>query len=99
MCSGHVFMNPTHEILQLAKDMNMDGRVHVVTFGVNTQMQEVKHALQDCIQSGYWLVLQNAHLAAPWTKDMLQFLKVAYKDITINTYSPHNSCQDKLKIV
>ena len=54
----------------------MEGRVHVVTCGVASQMSEVKHALLDCMQGGYWLVLQNAHLAETWTTDMLELIKV-----------------------
>ena len=41
----------------------MEGKVHIVTCGVSSQTQEIVHALTDCMQSGYWLVMQNAHLA------------------------------------
>ncbi len=61
---------------QFARDMDMDGRVHTVTFGVNTQMSEVKHALQESIQTGHWLVLHNAHLAETWPNDLLDLIKV-----------------------
>ena len=54
----------------------MEGRVHTVAFGVNTQMTEVKHALKDCMLTGYWLVLQNAHLAEEWEPELLELIKV-----------------------
>ena len=56
----------------------MEGKVHTVTFGVNTQMSEVKYALRDCMQSGYWLVLQNAHLSEAWGQELMQLIKVSY---------------------
>ena len=54
----------------------MEGRVHTVTFGVSTQMAEVKHALKDCMQTGFWLVLQNTHLAETWDQELIDLLKV-----------------------
>ena len=55
----------------------MEGKVHIVTCGVSSQTQEIVHALTDCMQSGYWLVMQNAHLAEPWNQQMLSMLKVS----------------------
>ena len=54
----------------------MDGRVHTVAFGASTQMTEVEHALKDCMLTGYWLVLHNAHLAEEWGPELLEFIKV-----------------------
>ena len=54
----------------------MEGKVHVVTCGVKNQAQEIVHAMKDCMQSGYWFVLQNAHLGEAWTHEMLDLLKV-----------------------
>ena len=54
----------------------MEGRVHTVSFGASTQMTEVEHALKDCMLTGYWLVLQNAHLAEEWGPALLELIKV-----------------------
>ena len=61
---------------QIAKDYGMEGRIHMVTFGVASQMAEVQQALQECMNAGYWLILQNAHLSQLWNNDMLDMLKV-----------------------
>ena len=63
-------------VRQLARENNMDGRVHTVAFGASTQMTEVEHALKDCMLTGYWLVLQNAHLAEEWGPELLELIKV-----------------------
>ena len=52
--------------------------MHVVTLGVHTQMHELQHAMEDCLLTGYWLVIQNAHLAEAWPEDTLTLIKVLY---------------------
>ena len=64
--------------MSFAKDSGMEGRVHVVTLGVHTQMHELQHAMEDCLLTGYWLVIQNAHLAEAWPEDTLTLIKVLY---------------------
>jgi hypothetical protein len=54
----------------------MEGKVHVVTCGIQSQLSELQHALQESMTDGYWLIIQNAHLSAPWNKDLLELLKV-----------------------
>ena len=88
---GHTFMPPSQQILSYAKEIGMEGKVHVVTCGVPSQMTEIHHALADCMQAGYWLVLQNAHLADSWSPQLLQLIKVrfhtmlAFKKLIVNT--------------
>ena len=72
-----VLLSPAHQVLQLAKSVGMEGKVHVVTCGGGGHMTEVQHALADSMTAGYWLVLNNAHLAQQaWSKDMLTLIKV-----------------------
>ena len=54
----------------------MEGKVKVMNFGVDGQVAEVKHAVEDCIQTGYWLLLQNYHLAEEPEQEFFQLLKV-----------------------
>ena len=75
---AHPFSTPVYEILQFAKEIGMEGKVHIVTCGVSSQTQEIVHALTDCMQNGSWLVMQNAHLAEPWNASMLAILKVGF---------------------
>ena len=69
-------MYPVADLVQFSRDVGHEGKVQVVTCGVSSQMTEVKMALQEAMTTGNWLVIQNAHLAETWTKDMLQLLKV-----------------------
>ncbi len=57
----------------------MEGKLLAVTFGVASQMSEATHALRDCVQAGYWLVLQNAHLADSWDEELLGLLQVCVR--------------------
>ncbi|XP_023931630.1 dynein heavy chain 6, axonemal-like [Lingula anatina] len=68
-------VDPVFHIHQLAKDMNMEGKVLVLSCGVPTQMREIKHALEECLHAGYWLVLQNCHLAESWSTELLDIIK------------------------
>ena len=80
---AHPFSTPIYEILQFAKENGMEGKVHIVTCGISNQSQEIIHALTDCMQSGYWFVLQNAHLGEAWTPEMLELLKVLLASCSI----------------
>lgn len=55
----------------------MEGRVKVMNFGVKGQMVEVTQAIEDCIQNGYWLLLQNYHLAEEPNPQFFKLLKVS----------------------
>lgn len=70
------YVNPAHEVKRLAKEVGMEGRVRVMNFGVVGLMSEVKQALEDCLQSGYWLLLQNYHLAEEPLQNYFDLLKV-----------------------
>ena len=69
-------MSPTHEVKRLAKEIGMEGKVRVMNFGVPGQMCEVRRALEDCIQNGYWLLLQNYHLAGEPEPEFYTLIKV-----------------------
>jgi len=73
---GFTYVTPTHEVKRLAKEVGMDGKVKVLNFGVKGQTAEAQHALEDCIQNGYWLLLQNYHLADKPQKTFFTLLKV-----------------------
>ncbi|XP_052095798.1 dynein heavy chain domain-containing protein 1-like isoform X11 [Mytilus californianus] len=72
---GYSYVSPTHEVKRLAKEIGMEGKVRVMNFGVPGQMCEVRHALEDCIQNGYWLLLQNYHLAEEPEQEFYILLK------------------------
>jgi hypothetical protein len=65
-------------VKRLAKEVGMEGKVKVMNFGVDGQVAEVKHAVEDCMQTGYWLLLQNYHLAEEPEQEFFQLLKVCY---------------------
>ncbi|GFR96322.1 dynein heavy chain domain-containing protein 1-like [Elysia marginata] len=60
---GYPSVSPAHELKRLAREVGMEGKVRILNFGVPTQMSEVMHALEDCLTTGHWLLLQNYHLA------------------------------------
>ncbi len=72
----YTLANPTQELFGLARDVGMEGRIHVVTCGDVTSGQNLTQVLKECMSAGYWLVLQNAHLGQPWPQDSVQLIKV-----------------------
>lgn len=83
---GLLLVNPANEIQQLAKEIGMEGRVRTIACGgAGVAMLELEQTLIDCIQSGYWLVVQNAHLhEEPFSRSMLNLFKVliSHKAVT-----------------
>ncbi|XP_048242736.1 dynein heavy chain domain-containing protein 1-like [Haliotis rufescens] len=72
---GYPYVSPAHEVKRLAREVGMDGKLRVMNFGVESQITEVKHAIEDCLQSGYWLLLQNYHLAGDPDSHFFSLLK------------------------
>ena len=70
-------MSPAHEVKRLAREVGMEGKVRVMNFGVDGQVSEARQAIEDCLQSGYWLLLQNYHLAEDPEPEFFQLLKVS----------------------
>ncbi|XP_070211333.1 dynein heavy chain domain-containing protein 1-like isoform X3 [Littorina saxatilis] len=60
---GQPYVSPVHEVKRLAREVGMEGKVRIINFGVRSQGSEVRQALDDCIHSGNWLLLQNYHLS------------------------------------
>lgn len=54
----------------------MEGKVCVLSFGVGSQMADVNQAIEDCMQAGHWLLLQNYHLAEEPNTSFFDLLKV-----------------------
>jgi len=74
-------VSPAHEVKRLAKELGMEGKVKVMNFGVEGQVEEARHALEDAVNTGYWLLLQNYHLADQPHTDFFQMLKVSHKTL------------------
>ena len=74
--TGLPYVSPVHEVKRLAKEIGMEGKIRVMNFGVKGQISEVRHALEDCIQNGYWLMLQNYHLAEEPEQEFFNLVKV-----------------------
>ncbi|XP_052798483.1 dynein heavy chain domain-containing protein 1-like isoform X5 [Mya arenaria] len=72
---GLPYVSPSHEVKRLAKELGMEGKVKVMNFGVPGQVAEAKQAVEDCINTGNWLLLQNYHLAEEPEPDFFQLLK------------------------
>nr|KAG5709412.1 hypothetical protein BaRGS_029261 [Batillaria attramentaria] len=74
---GQPYVSPVHEVKRLAREVGMEGKVRVMNFGVRSQGSEVRQALDDCIHSGNWLLLQNYHLADDPDPTFFFMLKVS----------------------
>ena len=83
---GLPYVSPSHEVKRLAKEVGMEGKVKVLNFGVNGQMSELRRVINECIQTGYWLLLQNYHLAEEPEQDFFNKLKVQIL-LLIHNYS------------
>lgn len=73
---GIPYVSPSHEVKRLAKEVGMEGKVKVMNFGVGGQASEVRQVVEDCLQTGYWLLLQNYHLSEEPEQEFFQLLKV-----------------------
>ena len=74
-----LFQHPARQVQQIAKEVGMEGRVRTVAFGVqdDCHLAEICQTLEDCAESGYWLIMQNVHLAEGlWTGKLLRLLQV-----------------------
>lgn len=74
--TGQPYISPVHEVKRLAREVGMEGKVRIINFGVRSQGSEVRQALDDCIHSGNWLLLQNYHLADQPDPQFFTMLKV-----------------------
>ena len=74
--TGQPYISPVHEVKRLAREVGMEGKVRIINFGVRSQGSEVRQALDDCIHSGNWLLLQNYHLADQPDPPFFTMLKV-----------------------
>ena len=85
MCvvTGQPYVSPVHEVKRLAREVGMEGKVRIINFGVRSQGSEVRQALDDCIHSGNWLLLQNYHLADEPDPPFFTTLKVGTTIIII----------------
>ena len=77
--TGQPYVSPVHEVKRLAREVGMEGKVRIINFGVRSQGSEVRQALDDCIHSGNWLLLQNYHLADEPDPPFFTMLKVGTK--------------------
>ncbi|XP_069111192.1 dynein heavy chain domain-containing protein 1-like isoform X2 [Argopecten irradians] len=92
---GNTYVTPAHEIKRLAKEVGMDGKVKVMNFGVKGQTSEARHALEECIQNGYWLLLQNYHLAEEPARSFFALLK----DIVYSKWVQHERRRQLTEVV
>jgi ferredoxin-like protein FixX len=70
--------HPVHEVFQLARENGMEGRVRVIACGAGVnQLSDIQLTFEDCVQSGYWLVIHNVHLIGKWNKPLLNLIKVS----------------------
>ena len=67
----------TNAVLQNAKDSGMEGKVHVVSCGLENQMMNMKNKILDSMESGHWCVIQNIHLVTEWANDIIELLRVS----------------------
>ena len=64
------------ELTRLADVCSMNGRLHIVNLGIDSQRSEAKNTLLCCFQTGDWLLLKNYHLANHDDEDLLRVITV-----------------------
>ena len=74
--AGHTPMYPTQALLNYTKDHHMDIDVNIVNLGTSKQMCDALSVVKECMESGKWVVLDNCHLAAQWSKELLGCIQV-----------------------
>jgi len=57
----------------------MEGQIRTVALGVQdvSHLTDIVQTLNDCVDAGHWLVMENVHLAQDlWTGELLHALQV-----------------------
>lgn len=74
---GHTPMYPTQALLNYTKDHHLDIDVNIVNLGTSKQMHDALAVVKECMKSGKWVILDNCHLAAQWSKELLGCIQVS----------------------
>ena len=71
-------VNVTDEITKQAKLVDPDIKVIILPIDPeNSRLKRVDVALQEAIRSGYWILIENAHLITEWPIELLKILYVS----------------------
>lgn len=60
--------DPLEDILAFARSRNMSDKCKILSLGQDHGAKTMK-VLEDCIQMGHWVVLQNCHLSGQWLNE------------------------------
>lgn len=64
------------DVINLARSHNKIESLVKVTFGEADDMDRALAAVTQGMITGYWVILENCHLAARWTEEFLHQLEV-----------------------
>ncbi len=74
-----MFLDPKTEIFDLAKQTNADLKIKLLSIDIGkSQIKKFNDELKEAIQFGDWVIIENAHMAAEWTKETLNILFVIF---------------------
>ena len=67
------------DVINLARARGKDGSLLMVTLGDTASLEKALFCVKEGTKTGCWVVLENCHLAANWSKEFVQQLHVRHK--------------------
>lgn len=73
--------DPMEDILAFARTRNMSEKCRILSLGQDCGSRRIITVLEECIQVGHWVVLQNCHFSGTWLEELEKlFLDMAAVD-------------------
>ncbi len=73
----NTFVNVTMEIIRYAEKSSIQTKVIVSTLdNQSSKLKRLSMALNEAIQLGHWIVIENAHLLNEWPDEILRIIYV-----------------------
>lgn len=70
------FPDPVTDVVNLARALGKDTPLLKVTFGEKDGMEKALKAVKRGLNTGCWVILENCHLAACWSDELMHEIEV-----------------------
>ncbi|XP_038044677.1 dynein heavy chain domain-containing protein 1-like [Patiria miniata] len=84
-CEGHIDTHPITRLTTHCRHQKPERTLHTVSLGTQAQIPTVLHALEECSQTGKWLLIDNFDLVGDEGQEILQFIQ---KMVSSKTEAP-----------
>ena len=74
----NTFVNTTNEIIQYAEKSAIKTKIIITTlYNEKSKLKRLSLALNEAIQLGHWIIIENAHLLNEWPDEILRIIYVS----------------------